>query len=64
MMGRAMERGEMMREDEFEGEMNQHQKKMDIAKLLMEMENAKAKNQIEKQKISASNRRPRNPKAE
>jgi hypothetical protein len=63
-IGRAMERQEMMREDEFEGEMNVHQKKMDIASLLMEMRNAKAKEGIERAKISASNRRPRNPKPE
>ena len=63
-VGRAMERQEMMREDEFEGEMNQHQKKMDVAGLLMEMRNAKAKEQIEMQKISASRNKPRNPKPE
>jgi hypothetical protein len=63
-IGRAMERQEMMREDEFEGEMNVHQKKMDIASLLMEMRNAKAKEQIEMQKISASRNKPRNPKPE
>lgn len=63
-IGRAMERQEMMREDEFEGEMNEHQKKMDIAGLLMEIENAKAKNQNDRAKIAASNKKPRNPKAE
>jgi hypothetical protein len=63
-MGRAMERKEMMREDEFEGDMNEHSKKMDIAKLLMEIENAKSKEQIEKQKISASRNKPRNPRPE
>jgi hypothetical protein len=63
-VGRAMERREMMREDEFEGEMNEHQKKMDVAGLLMEMRNAKAKEQIEMQKISASRNKPRNPKPE
>jgi len=63
MAGRAMERGEMMREDEYEGDMNAHQKKMDIAKLLMEIQNAKAKNQIEKAKVAVAAKKPRNPKA-
>lgn len=42
-MGRLMERREMMREDEMDMDMNEHQKKVDIAKILVEMRNAQAK---------------------
>ena len=62
--GRMMERNEMLREDEMEGDMNEHQKKMDVAGLIMEMRNANVKEQTEKAKIAASNKKPRNPKAE
>jgi hypothetical protein len=53
-VGRAMERREEMREDEFEGDMNVHQKNMDIAKLIMEGRNADQKAALEKEKIRAS----------
>ena len=64
MMGRALERREMMREDAMEEGKQAHEEKMDVATLLMEMQNAKAKEQNDKAKISASNRKPRNPKPE
>jgi hypothetical protein len=63
-VGRAMERREMMREDAMDEGKQAHEEKMDVANLLMEMQNAKAKEQNDKAKISASNRRPRNPKPE
>jgi len=62
--GRMMERNEMMREDAMDEDMNEHQKKMDVAGLIMEMTNARAKDQNEKAKVAASNKKPRNPKAE
>jgi hypothetical protein len=62
--GRMLERNEMLREDEMEGDMNAHQKKMDVAGLIMEIRNANIKEQTEKAKIAASNKKPRNPKAE
>jgi len=47
-VGRAMERQEMMREDAFEEDMNKHQKKMDIANLIMEARNAEEDRYIKK----------------
>jgi hypothetical protein len=69
MMGRALERREEMREDAFEEseqmsrrDMENHQKKMDIANLIMEMRNAEQKATIEKAKISKPQRpRPERP---
>lgn len=64
MMGRALERREMMREDAMDEGRFEHEKKMDVAELIMEMRNANIKEQTEKAKIAASNKKPRNPKAE
>ena len=51
-MGRALERQEMMREDAFEEDMNKHQKKMDIANLIMEARNAEEDRYIKKAQAS------------
>ena len=51
--GRKMERMEMRNEEISEDDMNQHQKKVDIAKLLVELKNAQTKEKQAKSKTSS-----------